>query len=212
MSKEILDDSQTFPLESSPAFNILKSISSQLGLALCSFILYFSGYSIYLTAELGIGIITLAQFAFNSKSSPFGQNKPIAILQFLGASIILVGIFFQVFPYPTATILQSLGLAILILYFFIWVLWYDKQGYLFQLLKLLQGICIASFCWAIRGSMTGEAGIVFLFSFVASIGTLLLMFAYYIRTKNIHIRLLIHLPLVIWVLFSQLAFICTKLF
>lgn len=212
MNQEILDDPKKFPPNTPPSANVPKSILIQLAFAACSFILYFVGYSIYLSAELGMATIILCHFVLNYRSRPFGNNKPIAILRFLGANLILVGVFFQIMPYPSATLLQSTGLAILVLYFFAWMLWIDKQGYFFQFLKIIQGISVASFCWAIRSYMIGEAGYWFLISFLASIGTVLLLLVHYIRYKTIHVGLLSHLPLVIWVLVIQFTFICTKIF
>jgi hypothetical protein len=222
MNQEILDDPKPFLSKAEPTLKPLKSSSIQLGFASLSFILYFIGFSIYITAELGIGIIILLQFALNPKSRQFSKNNFIAILRFLGASMILISLFFIMlfhyglesieFSYYNSTTLLSRGLVTLVLYFFIWALSKDIEDYFFQFTKLMQGASLASFCWGIRSYITGESRYWFLISFVCSIVALLLLLVYVIRNKKMHHALLIHLPLVIWTVIIELAFICTKIF
>lgn len=211
MHPEILDDSlpkTSIVHETTPTVNI----SLQLGMGLLSLLLFFMGYSIYLSAELGIGFIVLTQFILNFRSGPLKDKKPINFLRLLGANLLIVGVLLQVFPYPNATNLQSLGLIVLILYYFIWTLWYEKKGYFFLFLKLQQGISIISFCWAIRVYTLSGSREWFFFSLLFSILSLTILLILYIQNKNIQTTLLIHLPLVIWTVIIHLIFISTKLF
>lgn len=212
MNPEILDDS----FDNTQSFSVtnpILNLSLQLGIGLLSLILFFIGYSIYLSAELGIGLIVLTQFMLNFRTATFKDKKPINFLRLLGANLLLLGVFLQVYPYPNATNLQSLGLIILILYYFIWAFWYDNKSYYsFLFLKLQQSISIASFCWAIRVYTFSGYSDWFLFGFLFSTLSLITVAIIYIIDKKIPTTLFIHLPLVIWTILIHLTVICIKLF
>lgn len=213
MTQEILDNPNQLPPQLPHNPRPLKTIIWQLGIASCSLILYFLGYaSLLLSAELGIGLIILTQFSLNYKARPFKSNKPIDILRFLGANMLLVGVFFQLIPYPTATILQSIGLIVLIIYFLTWALYKDTNQYFFWALKIMQAVSIASFCCTIRSYMLNEVNNWLSVNFLITLITLLLVTLYFFIYKIFHPKLFIHLPLVIWVFFIHLGYISTKLF